>query len=142
MDLRRLTDTIFVAPQIDIADLPRLADAGFTTLIDNRPDGEIEAALQSARMAEAAEAAGLVFHYLPIEPGGLTPALADRLGSLIDEAAQGAEPGDKILAYCRSGTRSASAWALSQSGRRPRAEILETAARAGYDLSGLAGYLS
>ena len=35
----------------------------------------------------------------------------------------------------------ASAWALSQSGRRPRAEILETAARAGYDLSGLAGYL-
>ena len=142
MDLRRLTDTIFVAPQIDIADLPRLADAGFTTLIDNRPDGEIEAALQSARMAEAAEAAGLAFHYLPIEPGGLTPALADRLGSLIDEAAQGAEPGDKILAYCRSGTRSASAWALSQAGRRPRAEILETAARAGYDLSGLAGYLS
>ena len=49
MDLRRLTDTIFVAPQIDIADLPRLADEGFTTLIDNRPDGEIEAALQSAR---------------------------------------------------------------------------------------------
>ena len=141
MDLRRLTDTIFVAPQIDIADLLRLADEGFTTLIDNRPDGEIEAALQSARMAEAAEAAGLAFHYLPIEPGGLTPALAERLGNPIDEAEQGAEPGDKILAYCRSGTRSASAWALSQSGRRPRAEILETAARAGYDLSGLAGYL-
>lgn len=46
-----------------------------------------------------------------------------------------------VLAYCRSGTRSATIWALSQSGLQTRDEILTAAARAGYDLRGIAGAL-
>ncbi|MDF3606601.1 hypothetical protein PE067_10865 [Paracoccus sp. DMF-8] len=45
-------------------------------------------------------------------------------------------PGPKA-AYCRSGNRSTVLWALSQAHLRPADELSETAARAGYDLSGV-----
>ena len=46
-----------------------------------------------------------------------------------------------VLAYCRSGTRSATAWALGQAGDRPADEILTAGRNAGYDLSHLAPML-
>ncbi|MEN8887878.1 MAG: TIGR01244 family sulfur transferase, partial [Celeribacter marinus] len=104
--------------------------------ICNRPDEEIEGALQSDAMAEAAQAAGLNFLYLPIYPGQFT-------GDLIVETQRAfAELDGPVYAYCRSGTRSTTAWALSQAGTRPADEIMSEAASAGYDLSAIAGYLS
>lgn len=135
MELHALTDQLSVSPQIEIEDLPQLAAAGFAVVIDNRPDSEIGADLSSARMAEAAAAAGLAFHYLPVVPGQMTADLVRQLTGIVD-ATEG-----KVLAYCRSGTRSATAWALGQAGRRPGQDILRMAAAAGYDLSGIAPYL-
>ena len=40
-----------------------------------------------------------------------------------------------VLAYCRTGTRSTTMWALSQARNRPMPDIVETARSAGYDLS-------
>jgi sulfide:quinone oxidoreductase len=40
MDVRKLTDDVFVAPQIEVSDIPALAARGFRTIICNRPDGE------------------------------------------------------------------------------------------------------
>ena len=42
-----------------------------------------------------------------------------------------------ILAFCRTGTRCTTLWALSQASELDNRTILETAAQAGYDLSGL-----
>ena len=42
-----------------------------------------------------------------------------------------------VLAYCRSGTRSITAWALAQAGQKRADEILAAARHAGYDLSSL-----
>ena len=47
-----------------------------------------------------------------------------------------------VFAYCRSGTRSTTLWALSQAGEAPADEIISAAANAGYDMSHLAGHLS
>jgi uncharacterized protein (TIGR01244 family) len=47
-----------------------------------------------------------------------------------------------VFCYCRSGTRSTTLWALSQAGKLPANEIVEAAARAGYDMSHLLGHLS
>jgi uncharacterized protein (TIGR01244 family) len=41
----------------------------------------------------------------------------------------------KVLAYCRSGTRSICAWAMGQAGETDRGELVRLGARAGYDLS-------
>ena len=46
-----------------------------------------------------------------------------------------------VLCYCRSGTRSATLWALSQAGRVEPDEIIAAASAAGYDLSHLLGHL-
>lgn len=135
MDLRNLTSQLSVAPQIGVEDVAILAANGFRTVICNRPDAENPAELHSGSMAQAAAAAGLSFRYLPIEPGSFNPDQIARFGELIADAE------GPVLAYCRSGTRSATAWALSQRERLPADEILRCTANAGYDLSGLLPYL-
>ncbi|AUH34764.1 TIGR01244 family sulfur transferase [Paracoccus tegillarcae] len=130
MDLRQLTPDLAVSGQITPQDVPALAEAGFKVLINNRPDAEVGPDEDSAAMAKAAEAAGLTYHYLPFIPGQLTSELIDGFGS----AAKGRGP---HFAYCRSGNRCTVLWALTQAGKRPEAEILETATNAGYDLTSI-----
>ena len=135
MDIRKIDDTISVTPQILETELAELAALGFRSVISNRPDGEEMGQPTQAQIAAAAAAAGLDFRFIPVRPGGLTPELVEEFGQAMEDL-----PGP-VLAYCRSGTRSATIWALSQSGLRTRDEILMAAARAGYDLRGIAGAL-
>ena len=128
MDPRQLTPDLAVSPQISPDDVPAIAAAGFRTLINNRPDSEIGADENDAVMRQAAAAAGLDYHYLPFEPGAITP---DLIAGFAD-ATTGRKP---AFAYCRSGTRCTVLWGLSQAGRRPLDEIMDIASRAGYDLT-------
>lgn len=131
MELKRLTPALSVAPQIAPDELAAAAAAGFTTLICNRPDGEQPGQPDHETMARAAEAAGLRFVFQPVVSGQVRPEHARAFGEAL---AQSTGP---VLAYCRTGTRSTTLWALSQAGLRPWAEVLQTAAAAGYDLSKL-----
>jgi len=135
MPARPLTDKLSVSPQIQLDELSDFAKQGFRTLICNRPDGEGADQPAHQELAEAAAALGLSLHYLPVTPGQLDAASIAGFGKLLAEA-----PGP-VLAYCRTGTRSTMLWALSQAGRQPAAELLQTAQDAGYDLSALAGRL-
>lgn len=130
MDLRQLTPDLAVSAQILPEDVARLAEAGFKVLVNNRPDEEITPEIDHQAMAEAAKAAGMEYHYLPFTPGQVTPELISGFGAAIG----GQKP---VFAYCRSGNRSTVLWALTQAGKLPEAEIIETAAKAGYDLSGV-----
>lgn len=135
MTPRHLTPDMAVAPQIEPDDFKALAEAGFTTVIANRPDSEVEPSHRSDVMAQRAAQAGLAYHYLPIVPGQLNPDQIRQFHEIV-EASSG-----PVLAYCRSGTRSATAWALGQSRVRPADEILAAGRNAGYDLSHLAPML-
>lgn len=136
MDLRRINDDISVSPQLAPADLAGLRAAGFTTIINNRPDGEAPDQPNSAEMATAAAAAGLAYHYIPLGRDGVSPEM---VAETADAIAASAGP---VLAFCRSGTRSTTLWALSQAGRLPADEIVAEAAGAGYDVSHLLGHLT
>ncbi len=131
LDLRKVSDGFAVAPQIDEADVQAIADAGYKTLIANRPDGEggIDQPRMGAIRAQA-EALGLTFVAIPFS-GAPTPDILERFGAALSEAPT------PILAYCRTGTRSISAWALSHGGQGMGDEIVDAAAGAGYDLSAL-----
>ena len=131
MDLRYLTPDFAVAPQIALEDVAEAARLGFRTLINNRPDEEVDADLSDAAMQAAAATAGLAYVHLPYHPGALTPDLIAGFEAALARADM------PVLAWCRSGTRSSHLWALSQSGQRPLEEILEAARTAGYDLSAL-----
>ncbi|MCQ0969977.1 TIGR01244 family sulfur transferase [Paracoccus sp. TK19116] len=127
MDLRQLTPALAVSPQLSLSDIPELSKAGFRVLINNRPDDEIGPDIDHEAMGQAAKAHGMRYHYLPFTPGQITP----RLIADFSEAMAGRGP---HIAYCRSGHRCTVLWALTQAGKRPEAEILETATQAGYDL--------
>lgn len=128
MDIRPLTDAYAVAPQIAPDEVAAIRAAGYTTLINNRPDAEIPPALQSAAMRAAAEAAGLVFVDNPVIGGAISDANAAAQGAAIAAAA------GPVLAYCASGNRSSIVWALSQAGRVATDDLVATAARWGYNL--------
>lgn len=135
MDIRPLSPTYAVSPQIDPEDCAAIADAGFGCIICNRPDAEIPPSHQTDVMADAAKAAGLAFHVLPITHQSLTPENVQKQAELIGEADA------PVLAYCASGTRSTIIWALGQAGTVPADELMTTAAQAGYDLSMIRGAL-
>lgn len=127
MDLRQLSPTIAVSAQIMPEDIAGLAKAGFKVLIINRPDEEVEPGLDHDVMARAAEAVGMTHRYLPFHPGQITSELITNFTA----ATAGRQP---VIAYCRSGHRCTVLWALSQAAKRPEAEILDVASKAGYDL--------
>lgn len=132
-DFRRVTDDFYVAPQIEEADVPAAAAAGFRTIVNNRPDDEQPGQMPGAVAKAAALTAGL--GYFPIPVSG--PPSADAVAAL--EKVLGSAEGP-VLAYCRSGTRSVTLWALAsvKSGAVSPAAAIEAARGAGYDLSGLA----
>jgi uncharacterized protein (TIGR01244 family) len=133
-EFRKVTDDFAVAPQIDLADLPRAAAAGFKLVINNRPDGEAPDQPASAEVEAAAHAAGLAYAHVPIR-GGPSPEQVREQRALVAEAA------GPVLAFCRSGTRSVITWSLGQAaaGALGRDELVRLAAGAGYDLSNVLG---
>lgn len=136
MDVKRINDQVSVSPQISPDDIPAIKAAGFRTIINNRPDGEAPDQPDSATMEAAAKAAGLGYHYIPLGREGVSPEMVEETRAAL-EGSDG-----PVLAYCRSGTRSTTLWALSQAGSEPAEEIVSAAAHAGYDMSHLLGYLS
>ena len=136
LELKRINDDVSVAPQISPDDMPAIKAAGFATVINNRPDGEAFDQPSHAVMKAAAEAAGLTYHFIPLGRDGVSPDLVEEERAAL-EGSNG-----PVLAYCRSGTRSTTLWALSQAGKMPAQEIVAQAAHAGYEMSHLLGYLN
>lgn len=131
MDIRAITPDYAVSPQIEPGDLAAIKAAGYVTVIDNRPDGEIPPHLHTAEMRKAAEALGLTFIANPVIGGALTMENVTAQGAAIAGAA------GPVLAYCASGNRSSIVWALSQAGKRPVDELIGLPARYGYQLDHL-----
>lgn len=126
MDIRQITPDYAVSPQIDPEDLPAIKAAGFTRIIDNRPDGEIPPSHHTAIMQAAAEALGLEFVANPVIGGSIT---------MDNVAEQGAAlQGARVLAYCASGNRSSIVWALALAGQQPTDELVALPARHGYNM--------
>jgi len=132
MDIRRLTDTYAVSPQIAPADVAALKAAGFVSVICNRPDAEVPAGARADDVRAAAEAAGLRFVMNPIDHSvGVTE------DNIATQSAEMAAAGGPVFAYCASGNRCTIVWALAEAGRHDPEALIATAARFGYRLDGL-----
>jgi sulfide:quinone oxidoreductase len=135
-EFRTVTPDFAVVGQIDAAGVRRAGEQGFKTIIVNRPDGEEPGQPKLDEIKAAAEAAGLQVRNLPFRMPP-PPAVVAETAAVLEEA-----PGP-VLAYCRTGTRSITAWAMAQAlaGTRRPDEIVALAAKAGYDLAGARGAL-
>lgn len=129
MDIRPVTERFAVSPQIKPDDIETLADAGFTTIICNRPDDEEAGQPSFTSVAAKAEELGLTVHHLPIASGMFGPQHVAQMEKLVGDSE------GKVLAYCRSGTRSIMLWAFQEVTKRPQEDVLQLAGDAGYDLS-------
>ncbi len=131
MEIHQLTSSLSVSPQLDAKDIQQLVDAGFKTVICNRPDQEGEDQPSSDEMRTACESLGIKWYYLPVNPKSLSDQQALQFGQLLDEAPS------PVLAYCRTGTRCTKLWALSQAGKTDLEQIIASASSAGYDVTTL-----
>ena len=106
-----LSADVSVAPQLDPAAMAWAAQAGFRSVINNRPDFEAGPDQPtSATMQAAAQAAGLRYAHLPVAPAAQTPAEIARFAELLAELPR------PILAFCRSGARSGKLYRAATGG--------------------------
>jgi sulfide:quinone oxidoreductase len=129
MDIRKITEELSVSTQIRVSDVAAIAAAGFRAVICNRPDGESADQPLSDDVAAAVKASGMEWRMQPVSQ--VTRADASAFASLLAELPK------PVLAFCRSGTRCATLWSLSEIDSRPVQDILARTRAAGYDMSAL-----
>jgi uncharacterized protein (TIGR01244 family) len=101
IDVQPLSPDVSVAPQLEPEAMAALAEAGFKSVVNNRPDFEGGPDQPtSAAMEAAAKAAGLAYAFLPVAPGYQSPEDVARFAELLATLPR------PVLAFCRSGTRS------------------------------------
>lgn len=133
MQVKTIDVTISVSEQLNAGDVAALAKSGFRSVICNRPDGEGADQPAFAEIAKAAEKAGLAAAYLPVITGKVSDADAESFAKLLQTLPK------PVLAYCRSGTRSATLWSLAQAASgKSLPEILAATKAAGHDMSAVA----
>ena len=114
---QQLDEKTLVSAQIRPEDVAAFHAQGVRTIINNRPDGEEPDQPLAADIERAAHDAGMTYRFIPIVRG-MGPADVEAMSEAIDQCE------GKVLAYCRSGTRSALAWAVASARSGvPRAEL-------------------
>lgn len=131
--LLSLDDRVAVAGQLKPDDMKDVAAAGYVAVVNNRPDGEaLFGQPRTADLRKAAEAAGLAFLDLPFSGPHATPEQVRAFAGLLAE-----RPGP-VVAFCKSGMRSALLWgAAAIASGRSLDEVLAAALRAGQNLDPL-----
>lgn len=131
MQLKQVNAEFWVADQITVQDIELIAARGIKTIFCNRPDGEGPDQPNVAEIEQALQPYGIQIQYLPVVSGKVTDEQSEEFKQLYMQAQK------PLLAYCRSGTRSITLWALSQVADQTLEKMLLTAKTLGYDLQGV-----
>jgi sulfide:quinone oxidoreductase len=131
MQTRNLAEKLSVSSQLTPPDLTAAAHQGIRSIINNRPDAEASDQPTSAEIEAAATALGLGYRHIPVVPGQIHDE------DIANFSVALAELEAPVLAFCRTGTRSASLWALSAPAEVASSDLLAAARAAGYDLDAL-----
>ncbi|MCV6592840.1 MAG: bifunctional protein tyrosine phosphatase family protein/NAD(P)/FAD-dependent oxidoreductase [Silicimonas sp.] len=133
MEIKKISPKISVSPQIAPDDLAAIKAEGFRAVICNRPDGEGADQPSFEEIENAARAEGLETHYVPVQSGMVTDDNVAEFSKALEALPR------PLLAYCRTGTRSATLWSFHEASKdRPIADILTATQSAGYDMTGVA----
>ncbi len=137
MDIKQVTEQFAVSDQVLPEEIPQIAASGFKSIICNRPDGEGSDQPTIVEIEQAAAEAGLECRYLPVVSGRVSEFDMSSFARELDEL-----PGP-VLAFCRTGNRSMTLWAMAEARRGAAVEgIVEQAKLLGFDMSGIARKLA
>ena len=132
MNFNKVTYNFCVSEQITVSDLQIIKEAGFKSIICNRPENESSDQTSYHEIQKQSELLGLIFFNLPIIPGQFNQELIHEFKRIISEGSQ-----SPFFAYCRTGTRSCTLWALAHLDEISKEDILIKTKKAGYDLTQL-----
>ncbi len=109
INLTKLDEKLSVTGQISIEDLHEIANAGYKSIICNRPDFEGGADQPTSEQLEAsAKSLGIAFAYQPVEMGAVSTEQGEKFKELVDALPQ------PILAYCALGKRATTLYNLAK----------------------------
>ncbi len=115
IQITKITDDFSTAPQISIEDVAEIAQLGFKTIINNRPDNEggtqdNMTQPTSTQLKMAAEQRGLTYIHIPVIPNNIEPSQIDAFSTAYNSAAK------PVLGFCRTGNRAGNMFKLAQTG--------------------------
>ena len=131
MKFAKINNELTVSDQITIEDLKEIHTQGYKTIFCNRPDQESEGQLNFSSIEKEAQNLGIKTIHQPVVGGQISDHDIAQFGNYFENSQK------PIFAYCRTGTRCSTLWALSHAKKLPIDEILSKAQIAGYDLSSL-----
>ncbi|MER9839692.1 TIGR01244 family sulfur transferase [Mesorhizobium australicum] len=111
MEYRQISEDYSVSGQIQPEDVAAIKEAGFKSVICNRPDDEQPGQPSADTLKAAIEAAGLAFRYIPVISGQITRENVDDQAEALDEL------DGPVFAYCRSGARCTNLYGLIQQSK-------------------------
>jgi uncharacterized protein (TIGR01244 family) len=123
-----LSDVIAVGEMPTAAQIEILATAGFKSILNTQPDGEVDRVLTASYAHVLAMARNLAYRHVPIESRRPTD---DQIAAITAALAELPRP---IYACCYSGSRSAAAWAIAVAPHADADSIIQSVASAGYDI--------
>ena len=133
MNLKPLSSDLSVTAQIETADIADLAARGFRSIIGNRPEREAPDQPAWSSLVAEAERHGMSACQIPVIPGQIGPDDVERFADALRDLPT------PIVAFCRTGTRSATLWALANPNGLSVDERIAATSAQGYDLTQLRG---
>tara|TARA_R100000322_G_scaffold62568_1_gene38824 strand:+ start:97 stop:657 length:561 start_codon:yes stop_codon:yes gene_type:complete len=131
VDIKQLDERLSVTAQPGLDDLETLAQAGYRTIISNRPRGESEDQPDMRALQAKAEALGMVWREIPVRPGEYSQQDIDAFAQVLEVSPA------PMIGFCRTGRRVSHLWAFSQAPQCPIADLMAAAQSAGHDLEPL-----
>lgn len=111
MEPKKISSLFAVSGQITAEDMAEINAKGYRAIICNRPDGEATDQPGFQEIEDAAKSFGIAARYVPIKSGSVT---ADDIRAFATAVEKLPHP---VLAYCRTGNRSATLWSLNEASR-------------------------
>lgn len=135
--MKQISDKLFVRSQLTADDIRQARVQGFAAIINNRPDGEEPGQPTAAENRSVAGGEQLAYTHIPVITGQVSEGQVRAFQKALSEA------GGPILAHCKTGTRSATLYAIGEvlDGRMERDEVIPLGQSVGLDLSGAVKWL-
>jgi len=135
--MKQVSDKLFVSPQVTQTELVQAKAAGISAIINNRPEDEEPGQPSAASNAASAAELGLGYTHIPVAQGQYS---LERVRAF--QAAIAAAEGP-VLAHCKTGTRSASLYAIDEVlvGRMTKDDVAALGQSIGLNLSGAVRWL-
>lgn len=111
IQITKISDDFSTSPQISVDDVAEVAQLGFKTIINNRPDNEGGAEQPtSAQLKATADQLGLNYIHIPVIPNDIQSSQIEAFSAAYHLAAK------PVLAFCRTGNRAGNMFKLAQTG--------------------------